>query len=186
MPDLKDVIKLTYRDYVLLPEDKRYELIEGEFYMVPSPQEPHQRVSSRFEYELVTFVEDHDLGYVYHAPFDVVLSMENVVQPDIIFVAKHRRGIITQANIQGSPDLLVEILSPSTSDRDLTLKRNLYGKYGVREYWIVDTEAETVEVSTLGRSGLETYHVFPKGNLLVSPLLPGLQINLDEIFAPLK
>ena len=153
--------------------------------MVPSPLEAHQRVSKKIEYQLVEFIEGHDLGYVYYAPFDVVLSMGNVVQPDILFISKERRGIITKQNVQGAPDLVIEVLSPGTSDRDLTLKRTLYGKYGVREYWIVNPEAQTVEVCILGKSGLDTVRVYPKESMLSSVILPGLEIDLREIFAPL-
>ena len=184
MPDVNQLLKLTYRDYLLLPEDSRYELIEGDLYMVPSPNEPHQRISRRLEYELVTYVEDHDLGEIYYAPFDVVLSIHNVVQPDIVFVSKGRRGIITEKNIQGAPDLAIEILSPGTSDRDLQIKRTLYGKYGVREYWIVDPVAGSIEVCIQSQAGLETYRVYSKGSKLNSPLLENLNLDLDSIFKP--
>ncbi len=184
MSQANELIKLTYRDYLLLPEDSRYELIEGDLFMVPSPIELHQRISKRLEYELITFVEGNGLGEIYHAPFDVVLSIHNVVQPDIVFVAKERRGIITEKNIQGAPDLVIEILSPGTSDRDLTVKRTLYGKYGVKEYWIVDPVAESIEICRLTQSGMETVQVCPNGSTLASPLLPNLSLNLSKIFKP--
>jgi len=186
MARANELIKLTYRDYLLLPEDSRYELIEGDLFMVPSPNELHQRISKRLEYELITFVEDRELGEIYDAPFDVVLSTHNVVQPDILFVARERRGIITDKNIQGAPDLIIEILSPGTSDRDLIVKRTLYAKYGVKEYWIVDPVAESIEICRLAQSGMETFQVYLKENTLKSPLLPGLELNLTKIFKPRK
>ena len=184
MAQANPLIKITYRDYLLLPEESRYELIEGDLFMVPSPNEPHQRISRRLEYELITFVETRDLGEIYHAPFDVVLSIHNVVQPDIVFVAKGRKGIITEKNIQGAPDLVIEILSHGTSDRDLTIKRALYGKCGVKEYWIVDPVAEAIEVCVLKQSGMETLRIFPNGTMLSSPALPGLELDLNKIFKP--
>ena len=136
-------IKLTYEDYAKTPDDERYELIDGELLMVPSPNRPHQWTVIHLGTRLIAFVEENDLGEVYFAPFDVVLSDTNVVQPDLVFVSRERLGIITHANIQGAPDLVVEVRSPSTAYRDLTIKRRLYAEHGVKEYWMVDPEART-------------------------------------------
>lgn len=182
MEAMRKDIKFTYQDYRTLPEDKRYELIEGEFYMTPSPMEPHQRFSWRIQFRLGRFIEDNDLGYIYAAPMDVYLSEINVVQPDLMFISRGRRGIIKTDNIKGAPDLVIEILSPGTATRDLHLKRTLYGKFGVMEYWIVDPEAKSVEILTQGRDGLETHRVFPQNTILEAPILPGFSMNLEEIF----
>lgn len=175
-------IKFTYQDYAQLPDDKRYELIEGEFFLVPAPYLYHQRILRRFAMAISTYVEDRQLGEVFFAPCDVVLSDINVVQPDLIFVSRERMAILTEANIQGSPDLVVEILSVSTKQRDLGIKRNLYAKYGVRDYWIVDPESKTVEMLAWAESGYRVEAVLPKTGVLNSDLFPDLNLRLSEIF----
>ncbi len=175
-------IKFTCRDYQQLPDDKRYELVEGELYLVPSPTLCHQRVSRQLEMALWTYVRQNALGEIYYAPCDVVLSEISVVQPDLLFVSKERLGILTEANVQGAPDLVVEILSPSTGQRDLGIKRKLYARHGVREYWIVDPEAQTVEVLTWTEGGYCTAAVVPKTDELTSSLFPGLSVKLSEVF----
>jgi len=154
-------IKFTYHDYVQLPGDKRYELVEGELFLVPSPNLYHQRISRQLEMALWQYIGRHALGEVFDAPCDVVLSEINVVQPDLLFVSTERRGILADANVQGAPDLVVEILSPSTGQRDLGIKRSLYAKYGVPEYWIVDPDSQTIEVLSWTETGYRTEAVVP-------------------------
>ena len=113
----------------------------------------------------------HDLGKILIAPLDVVLSDEDVLQPDILFVSRGRLGIITDRNVQGAPDLVVEVLSPGTADRDRTLKRARYLRFGVREYWIVDPQSRTIEVLQAGQTDFETVRVFPQSTVATSPLL---------------
>ena len=177
-------IKFTYEDYKSLPESetRRYELIEGELIMVPSPNEYHQRVSGRLEFILRAFVEDKNLGRVYDAPFDVVFSEEDVVQPDILFVSKERFSIITEEEIRGAPDLVVEIFSPATAERDRTYKKTLYARHGVKEYWIVDPEEKTIKVMALGKAGFESSGSYGKRDTLRTSTFPGLAINLSEVF----
>lgn len=167
-------IKFTYQDYLLTPEDKRYELIEGELMMTPAPSWHHQTIAANLFRILDPIIKQNNLGKLAFAPVDVVLSHENVVQPDLLFVAKGRLEIITEKNVQGAPDLVIEILSPPTKERDLDMKRKIYAKYGVREYWLVDPQAKTVEVAVLKESGLETFQVFPCGTKVRSPLLTEL------------
>ena len=109
---------------------------ERDLVALSSPEEFHQRVSILLGAKLVQFAVENRLGRVYHAPFDMVLSNIDVVQPDLIFVSNERADIITPANIQGTPDLVVEILSPSTAARDKTFKRSLYARHGIAEYWM--------------------------------------------------
>lgn len=177
-------IKFTYKDYKNLPESetKRYELLEGELVMVPSPTTYHQRISVRLQYILEGFVQKRGLGFVYAAPCDVVLSEETVVQPDIFFISKEHSQIVKEENIQGAPDLIIEILSPATHERDRTYKRTLYAKYGSKEYWLTDPEGQTIEVLTLSETGFNTVGVYGKADVLKSPLLSNLEINLSEIF----
>lgn len=165
-----------------MPEDKRYELIGGEFFMVPSPNEHHQRISRELEYVLLSYVKKNKSGFMYYAPFDVVFSDEDVVQPDIVYVSKERKNIITKDNIRGAPDLTVEILSPKTGYRDRETKRKLYFKYGVKEFWIVDPVKQTVEVLTHTKSGYKTDNLYPANAILHSPLLKGLEIDLNLVF----
>ena len=175
-------IKFTYHDYVQLPGDKRYELVEGELFLVPSPNLYHQRISRQLEMALWQYIGRHALGEVFDAPCDVVFSEINVVQPDLLFVSTERRSVLTKANIQGAPDLVVEILSPSTGQRDLGIKRNLYAKYGVREFWIVDPDVKAVEVLPLTETGYRTIVIVPQTGTLNSPLFPALNLALTDIF----
>ena len=179
---LRTKVKFTYEDYEQLPQDKRYELMEGEFYMVPSPGWSHQTVLKKFFRILDDYITSRKLGELCFAPLDVVLSGEDVVQPDILFISKERSHIITEKNIQGAPDLIIEILSPATAGRDKGLKRKLYAKYGVKEYWIADPENKRVEVMTLGEKGFETMQVYQAGDSLSSTLLKEFSLNLEEIF----
>jgi len=183
MTRLNTKIKFTYKDYKSLPESetKRYELMEGELIMVPSPNEYHQRVSGRLEFILRAFVEGKNLGRVYYAPLDVHLG-EDVVQPDILFISRERFSIITEEEIQGAPDLVIEILSPATAERDQTYKKTLYARHGVREYWIVDPEEKTIKVMTLGKAGFESSGTYKKSDVLKSSIFSGLTINLPEVF----
>lgn len=175
-------IKFTYEDYLHLPEDKRYELIDGEVHMVPAPVPYHQDVSRKLVVRLNEFVEKYNLGRIYYAPCDVVLSEIDVVQPDIIFISKKRLNIITDDNIQGAPDLIIEITSSSSEYRDKVIKRKLYSKYGVKEYWLIDPGKKEIEVMILRESGLETVRIYQKGDILESSILKRLKINLDEVF----
>ena len=184
MAGVNTSIKFSYRDYRSLPESdtKRYELIEGELIVVPSPTTYHQRIAGNLEYALREFIQTSNLGYIYDAPCDVVLSEENVLQPDILFITRERSEIITEENIQGPPDLVIEILSPSTAERDRTHKRTLYARHGVREYWIVDPDERTVKIMTLKEKGLEVVGLYQGEARVESPLLPGLVIDLNRIF----
>ncbi len=175
-------IKFTYEDYVNTPEDKRYELLDGELIMTPAPAEIHQRIATLLGWKLAQFVSENGAGRVYVAPFDVVLSNTDVVQPDLLFISNARVHIVTAANVQGAPDLVVEILSPSTAERDRTLKRRLYARHGVREYWIVDTEARKVVVSLLRDGGFEVVGTYGMGATLTSPTLRGFELSVDDIF----
>ncbi len=184
MAQLKTRIKFSYEDYKNLPESetKRYELLGGELVMVPAPNWFHQSVSWNLETLLGRFVEKAQLGLVRHAPLDVILSQEDVVQPDILFISQEHLDIIQEQGIHGAPDLMIEIFSPATAARDRTLKRTLYARYGVSEYWLVDPDAQTIEVLKLGPKGYQTAGRYEKDQTLSSPLLAGLEIPLGEVF----
>ena len=176
------LIKFTYDDYLNTPEDKRYELLDGDLIALPSPEEFHQRVSILLGAKLVQSAVENRMGRVYHAPFDVVLSNTDVVQPDLIFVSDERADIITPANIQGAPDLVVEILSPSTAARDKTFKRSLYARHCITEYWMVDLTEKTITILRLGERGFEVVDTYGEGEILTSPILQGFTLSLDEVF----
>lgn len=178
--------QLTYEDYCLFPADgRRHEVIEGEHYVTPAPYLRHQVIVTRLTRMLDDHVERAAIGVILTAPVDVVLSPTNVVQPDLVFVSAARRDVLTDANIQGAPDLVVEVLSPSTRRTDQTTKRKLYERFGVREYWLVDPDAESIDV--LRRQGgafvTATVRTEGHGETLVSDLVPGLEIELAALFA---
>ncbi len=174
--------KLTYADYLETSDDERYELLNGELVMTPAPLLYHQYVLGKLYAKMAAFVDERDLGDVYFAPTDVVLSDTDVVQPDLLFVSKRRKHILTRENVQGAPDLVVEILSPATAERDRTLKLDLYARHGVHEYWIVDPDARTIMVLRRGERRFEVAGIYGAEQTARSPILEGFSIALDEIF----
>ena len=178
----KPAARLTYEDYRNTPEDERYELLDGELVMTAAPNIAHQRVSSRLERRLGAFVEERGLGEIFDAPTDVVLSDTDVVQPDLLFVSKGRADIITADNVQGAPDLVVEVLSPTTARRDWRVKLDLYSKHGVQEFWLADPQTEIVWVLLPNEGSLEVAAIYGEGDTLTSPTLEGFTLGLDQIF----
>ena len=178
----KTQLKLTYADYLTTPEDKRYELLDGELLTTPVPDELHQRTLAELGYQLISFIKANSLGRIYYSPTDVVLSDVDVVQPDLLFVSNERMHIITPAGMRGAPDLVVEILSPATADRDKGYKRALYARHGVSEYWIVGTDAGVITVLLLGDEGYEVIGTFGEGDTLTSPTLEGFSLKVDDVF----
>ena len=175
-------IKLTYQDHANTPDEERYELLDGELIRMTAPAEIHQRIATVLGWKVAQFVSEKGFGRVYVAPFDVVLSDTDVVEPDLLFVSNERAHVVTAANVQGAPDLVVEILSPSSVERDRKFKRPLYARHGVREYWIVDTEARTVTVLLLRNGGFETVGAYGEGETLTSPTLPGFALEVADLF----
>ena len=178
-------LKLTYDDFVLFPDDgKRHELIDGEHYVTPSPNMRHQQISMNLTMMIGGWLEAHPQGRLFYAPFDVVFSRFDVVEPDLLYVSNERSKVLTAPNVQGAPDLVIEIGSPSTRQRDETVKRRLYERSDVSEYWIVDPDIEVVRVC--GRSGdsfaRPTELSREAGDVLTTSLLPGLDLSLARIF----
>jgi Uma2 family endonuclease len=177
--------KYTYEDYVHLADDgRRKEIIDGELYVTPSPVTKHQAVSRNLEFLLLLYLRHHPIGVLYDAPCDVIFSDADIVQPDIIYVSNERAGIITDKNIRGAPDLLVEILSESYRRNDEVIKRDLYERHSVDEYWIVDPVLETIKVYRREGSAFQRVAELSNGtgDALSTPLLPELRIPLSEIF----
>jgi len=186
MSATKSPIPFTYSDYKSLPESRdRYELMDGELIMVPAPTTTHQLVVQNIAFLLVQHVRATASGRVLHAPVDVVLGegrRRDVVQPDVVFVSTARAGIVTEPEIAGAPDLVVEVLSPGTEERDRGYKRTRYERSGVREYWIVDLKQRSIEVLSLGPSGFEAPVRYGPGDELASTVVPGLRVPVAEVF----
>lgn len=178
-------VVLTYDDYLRLPNDgKRYEILEGEIFVSPSPMTKHQRISRNLLAILHHHVARHKLGEVFSAPIDVVLSDINVVQPDLLFVSNARKKIITDKNIHGAPDLVVEILSDTSEEQDRVAKKQIYARHGVKEYWLIDPDRETVEVYKLEEKSRAFRHIatYQSDEILQSALFPKLEIKLAELW----
>ena len=179
-------MKLTYDDFVLFPDDgKRHELIDGEHYVTASPNTKHQQVVVELVFLIRSWLEQHPVGQLFVAPYDIVLSHFDVVEPDLMYLSNGRAAqVMTAAHLRGAPELVIEIGSPSTRQRDETIKRHLYERTGVSEYWFVDPELDVVRVYV--REGerftrpQELAH--EAGDTLTTPLLPGLALPLSRIF----
>ena len=174
---------MTYEQYCLLPDDgKRYEVIDGELFMTPAPKPHHQKIVLRLARKLGDFVADNNLGEVFVAPVDVLLDRHTVVQPDVLFISAARLSIIGEEAIEGAPDLVVEVLSPSTFYKDLRKKMTAYSQFGVQEYWIVDPETQTIEIYARHDDKLQLAQKFSSGEAVESALLPGLQLAVNNVF----
>jgi Uma2 family endonuclease len=180
-------MKLTYDDFLLFPDDgKRHELIDGEHYVTPSPNTKHQRVSGNLFYVIRAWLEQHPIGHLFYAPYDVVFSRFDVVEPDLLYISNARMAeIVTPQHVTGAPEIVVEIGSPGTRKRDETIKRRLYERSGVSEYWVIDPELDAVRVyrRVEGSFGRPTELSSETGDTLTTPHFPGLEIPLSRLFA---
>ncbi len=176
----------TYRDYGRLPDDgQRYEILDGVLLMTPAPDISHQRSSVRLVYYLMQYVEFAELGRVLHAPVDVELSATQVFQPDILVVLGPRLHLLHEKRVVGAPDLLVEIASPTTARYDRGEKKRAYASAGVREYWIVDPRARTVEVLVLSEGEYHGQGVFAGAAMLQSSVIPDVPVSVQQLFGGL-
>jgi Uma2 family endonuclease len=180
--------KLNYDDFLSFPDDgRRHELIDGEHFVTPSPATVHQRLVGELHLALATHLKGSRLGEVFVAPFDVVLSNHDIVEPDLLVILADQRDILTEKHVRGAPAIVIEILSPGTRSRDETLKRRLYARTGVREYWMVDPYRRAIAVCRQTAPGeLETAIELTAaaGDVLASPLLPGFSPPLAVVFEP--
>jgi Uma2 family endonuclease len=163
--------------------EHQHQLLNGRPIVNPAPSMRHQKISRNLYTALNQFVNAGQLGEVWYAPCDIVLDKFNVVQPDLFFVAVERARIITETNVQGAPDLVIEILSTSTADVDRGYKQHLYALHGVREYWLIDPGAQQVEVLTLAEGEFGRAGVYRQGDIVTSPLLTDFRIAVKDIFA---
>ena len=177
-------VRLTVQDYLNIPEEdeNRYELINGELYMAPAPSWEHQESSGNLYSILRAFVLANLLGRVVYSPIDMFLSDEDVFQPDIVFISNERLGIIHSDGIHGAPDLVIEVLSPGTERIDRTLKSERYEMSDVSEYWQANPIAKTILVLRARDGAFERVGLFTEGMTLETPLLPGLRVDVSEVF----
>jgi Uma2 family endonuclease len=179
-------VKFTYDDFLNFPNDgKRHEIIDGEHYVTPSPNTKHQTVCTALTALLWTYLKQHPIGAVFVAPFDVIFSNLDVVEPDLLYISRERAAILTAKNVRGAPDLVVEILSPSTRKIDEVTKRKQYDHFGVLEYWVVDPDLDAIKVYRRADDRFVRVSELSAeaGDSLATPLLPGFSVTLTEIFA---
>jgi Uma2 family endonuclease len=172
----------TAEDYMKLPEGAPYELLNGKLTFMPSPKDPHQDASGNLFAALLFFVKKQKLGIVRHAPMDVHLDENNIVQPDILFLSNERMDR-RKDWIYGAPDLMVEILSKGTKKKDQKTKLALYEKHGVLEYWLVDTDNRTVEIHVAKQAKFIKKALLHEGEVLTAEVVPGFQMPVSDIFA---
>lgn len=188
MTAARPLLPYTYDDYCTLPEDmsRRYELLHGDLYMVPAPTTRHQQISINLSLLLQRHVKSHRLGEILYSPVDVILGhgdAREVVQPDLLFVATGRLHIVKLHGIEGPPDLVVEILSPGTEERDRGYKLTMYARHGVPEYWIIDPHTRTMDLYRTGPSGYLPAMHYGENDIIACPLFGDLIIPLSEVFA---
>jgi len=184
LPATTDDRRLTYDDLLAMPEDRlRHELIDGVHYVTPSPASPHQVVLGNLYFRMRQHLETHAVGTAYLSPLDVVFTMFDVVEPDLLFISTERERIVTHRNVSGAPDLVVEILSKTTARRDEGVKLELYSRHDVREYWVLDPKAQAIRVYRRRRNKLAVAEELKGADAaLASPLLPGMSLPLAKIF----
>ncbi|HEY6168870.1 MAG TPA: Uma2 family endonuclease [Verrucomicrobiae bacterium] len=180
---IAESLKITAEEYRAMPEDgRRYQLIDGELFMAPAPYRDHQDVSRNLGFILLKHLEKHAAGVLYFAPLDVYLSEHNVVQPDLLYVSRERTSILTDLGAEGSPDFVVEILSPRTAKLDRASKRKLYAAHGVNELWLVEPRKKTIEIFRLQDDAEKPVKVHSANSIVTSPTFPGLKFRAAEIF----
>jgi Uma2 family endonuclease len=185
-PGLRANVPYTYQEYQYLPNDgRRYEIVEGELYVTPAPSPMHQTVSRRLQFALMKQLEEPGIAFIFNAPFDVILAETSVVEPDLAIIRQGRRGSLSKRGFEGAPDVVVEILSPSTRGNDVFLKKAAYARLGVAEYWIVDPELGRIEVFRLKEGGYDQGLLFDRSATLSSPSFPEIVVPLAPLFAPL-
>ena len=180
-----DLKRLTYDVYLAMPEMKqRYSILDGELVMAASPNPPHQTIVLEIALKLAPFVRERQLGRVFVAPLDIVIRREplRTRQPDVMFIGREQRSIIGPQVIEGAPDLVIEVLSPTNTRRELQGKLDDYRTIGVREAWVVSPEARTVEVLQLTPGAIQRLGLYGLGDLLASQVLPDLRLTVDDIF----
>jgi Uma2 family endonuclease len=166
-----------------LPNDRnRYEILDGELTVTPTPSTKHQTASGNLFVLLAHYIKERDLGKLFYAPIDLILASTSVLQPDLLFVTKARERIITEKAIEGAPDLVIEILSPGTSRTDRVTKAQIYARYGVPAYWIVDPEQEVIEIYLLEADGYRLAATLQGNTPMFAPPFTELEIVARDVF----
>lgn len=182
----KNTEKLTYSDYAAIEDDIRYELINGELIMSPAPSIFHQRTNFKLAFILEKFIEDNSLGWLLEAPTDVILDEHNTVQPDILFISKDEFSKIQENAIYGAPDLIVEIISPSSMFADRYTKKELYERAGVKEYWLVDIANKSIEVFENTDDKFNLFSYASEKGKVQSKFLAGFEVDIEKIIQEIK
>jgi Uma2 family endonuclease len=176
-------VKFTYQDLLTAPEDtNRYEIFEGELIVTPSPTTKHQNAVFNLTLLLGQHVKENKFGKMFSAPMDVYFDEGTVVEPDLLYISKDRIEIIEERRINGAPDLLVEILSPGTADRDRGFKFHRYAKEGVKEYWIVDPIDKKLEIFVLDQNSFNLHGRFLNDDAVSGPMFSDLSFSLGELW----
>ena len=180
---MKSAIKLRFEDLEHTPEDgNRYEIMDGELLVSPAPRMLHQRIVTQPARFLGNHIEEHGLGEVWVAPTSVILDPWTALEPDIVYVSIERSHIVSERGIEGVPDLVIEVLSPSTADRDRTIKFHRYEQAGIPNYWIVDTEGQHLTQYGLGESGYNVLNTIRINEGVETALLPGFSVPIQALF----
>lgn len=174
--------KFTHADLLVIPDDgKRREIVDGEMIVSPSPKFRHQDITQAINAAFVRYLDAHPIGKVLAAPLDVILSDFDVLEPDLLFVLDEHRSVL-QDWVRGAPDIVIEVLSPSTAANDRGPKLKAYARFGVPECWIVDAEERSIEVYQLGEQGYQRPRVFRELETLTSSILPGFLLPVGKVF----
>lgn len=171
----------TYEDYLALNDDTVFEIINGKAFMSPAPELFHQRWARKIFLAVERHVGARKLGEVFFAPVDVVLDEKNVVQPDLVFVSTAKAGLLERRGIMGPPDLVVEIISPTSLRRDRYDKRELYSRFGVKEFWLADVANHSIETLALQKAGYELLSCATEQGKIRSEVLPGFELDLASL-----
>jgi Uma2 family endonuclease len=176
--------KFTHADLLVMPNDgKRREIIEGDLYVTPSPRFSHQNVLFKLTLALGKYLEASPIGKLAISPLDVILSEYEVLEPDLLFVLNEHSEILSDW-VRGTPDLVIEILSPTSAPLDRGPKLKAYARHGVTEYWIVDPDERAVEIYRLTPEGYQLTRTFSEEAVLSSPMLPGFELQVGSLFQP--
>jgi len=173
---------LTVEDYRATPEGTHYQLVAGDLIMAPAPNLHHQRIVRNLSQKIGRYLSLHAIGEMLFAPCDVYLSENDVVQPDVLFVASASRGILAEDGVHGAPDLVIEVLSPVTAQLDKKSKRRIYARAGVKELWLVDPLLLQIQRYDFARDTAKPVELIEEDETFTTPLLPGLKFSAAEIF----
>ncbi len=178
-----DITKLTIENWELIPDDRNvHEIIEGEHYITSPPLIIHQKISRNIEFIFTLFFRKKPVGEILYSPVGVVFSEINVVEPDLLYISKENSHIIKKDYIRGVPNLIIEILSPNNRQHDLIMKKHLYEKFGVKEYWIIDPDDESVMIYKSRKGKYDRGKRYIEDDIITTPLIKGLEVPLKEIF----